>query len=800
MDKFIVRTKRQREFECTPTPTPTPTPNPTPTSTPISDPGLRPPLYNISKDPFERENIRRSYLIKGPNQPILKEYPATKTTTQDKARRFCAKWYTEKIYAQWLEYSEAKDAVFCLFCYLFAFEFGDTGGGHEAFVQCGFSNWKKKERLSMHIGDNLSVHNKCKVACEDLMNRKKHIDIAFEKRNVQNEIDYRIRLSASVSCIRFLLRQGLAFRGHDESDESLNRGNFLELLKFHSLSNDEIKRVVLLNAPENAKMTSPEIQKQICNVMASLTTKAIIKDIGDSFFSLLVDEARDISTKEQMSVVLRYVNKNGFVIERFLAMVYVSNTTALSLKQAIDSLFATYGLSLSKIRGQGYDGASNMSGRFNGLKSLILAENKSAYYVHCFAHQLQLALIKVAKGHKKMNTFFDFLHILTNVVSSSCKRQAILRETQAMKIHEGIALGSIETGRGLNQEQNLKRHGDTRWNSHYGTILSIISLFPSIEALLNVLNEDTSFGETSTGAYNVLKEIDCFEFAFTLHMMKAILGITFELSQALQRKDQDLLNAMRFVNITKKRLQDLRTDSAFVQLITETSTFCEKYEIEIPKMEDNYLHPARSKRGVQKRSNLHFYKVELLFTVIDSQYQELNDRFDNDNIQLISNMACFNPQDSFAAFNKDKLIELAHFYPVEFNERTLLMFDSQLINWFYDVSTHEDFRDLNGLSELAQKMVKHKKDMSYPEVYLLLTLCLTLPVATATVERSFSAMGLIKEDLRNRLGNEWLNDCLVTYIEKEVFDTIDDEDVLQEFQKMKFRRCILPSKNKEKNV
>lgn len=67
-------------------------------------------------------------------------------------------------------------------------------------------------------------------------------------------------------------------------------------------------------------------------------------------------------------------------------------------------------------------------------------------------------------------------------------------------------------------------------------------------------------------------------------------------------------------------------------MISETSAFCERYEIEIPKMEDDYLHPARSKRGVQKRTNLHFYKVELLNTVIDSQYQELNDRFDNDNI------------------------------------------------------------------------------------------------------------------------------------------------------------------------
>jgi G:T-mismatch repair DNA endonuclease (very short patch repair protein) len=52
---------------------------------------------------------------------------------------------------------------------------------------------------------------------------------------------------------------------------------------------------------------------------------------------------------------------------------------------------------LSRVRGQGYDGASNMQGEFNGLKSLILKEHKCAFYVHCFAHQLQLALVAVAK-------------------------------------------------------------------------------------------------------------------------------------------------------------------------------------------------------------------------------------------------------------------------------------------------------------------------------------------------------------------------------------------------------------------
>ena len=63
-------------------------------------------------------------------------------------------------------------------------------------------------------------------------------------------------------------------------------------------------------------------------------------------------------------------------------------------------------------------------------------------------------------------------------------------------------------------------------------------------------------------------------------------------------------------------------------------------------------------------------------------------------------------------------------------------------------------------------MVEMKKDVSYPLVYSLVTLTLILPVVTATVKRVFSAMNIIKNRLRNQIGDQWMNDCLVTYIEK----------------------------------
>ncbi|PNX59718.1 zinc finger MYM-type protein 1-like, partial [Trifolium pratense] len=143
---------------------------------------------------------------------------------------------------------------------------------------------------------------------------------------------YRRRLTASIDCLRYLLRQGLPFRGHDESITSSNQGNFLEMLRWYAGRKKKVRQVVLENAPDNDKVICPAIQTDIVNAASLETTRAILNDLGDEFFAILVDESRDISNKEQMAVVLRYVNKYGSIVERFLGVVHVKSTTAVALK------------------------------------------------------------------------------------------------------------------------------------------------------------------------------------------------------------------------------------------------------------------------------------------------------------------------------------------------------------------------------------------------------------------------------------------------------------------------------------
>ena len=179
------------------------------------------------------------------------------------------------------------------------------------------------------------------------------------------------------------------------------------------------------------------------NAIACETSKAIIKDLDNEFFLILVDESHDISVKEQMTLILHYVNKKGIIIEWFLGIVHVASTTTLSLKYVVEYLFCEHNLSLSKLCGQGYDGASNMQGDINGLKTLVVKKNKSAFYVHCFAHQLQSIPIAVAKNHINITEFFYVVNNLVIIVGGSCKRWDAFRDKQFAKIKEELENGVL---------------------------------------------------------------------------------------------------------------------------------------------------------------------------------------------------------------------------------------------------------------------------------------------------------------------------------------------------------------------
>ncbi|KAJ9129148.1 hypothetical protein P3X46_034066 [Hevea brasiliensis] len=208
--------------------------------------------------------------------------------------------------------------------------------------------------------------------------------------------------------------------------------------------------------------------------------------------------------------------------------------------------------------------------------------------------------------------------------------------------------------------------------------------------------------------------------------MRNILGITYELSQTLQRKYQDIVNAMTLVKIAKQRLQSMR-DEGWNSLFDDLTVFCSKHNIEVPSMDDMYVLLA----------NMHHYQVQVFYAVIDLQLQELNNHSNEVNTELLLCVACLSQNDSFSAFDKEKLLRFTQFYPIEFSIVQLVALDNQLETYILDIKSNAKFSNLIGISNLAEKMVKTKRNVLYPLVYRLITLTLILLVAIASVERAF---------------------------------------------------------------
>uniref|UniRef100_A0A2N9IKX4 CCHC-type domain-containing protein n=1 Tax=Fagus sylvatica TaxID=28930 RepID=A0A2N9IKX4_FAGSY len=381
----------------------------------------------------------------------------------------------------------------------------------------------------------------------------------------------RLRLKTTIECVKWLAMQACAFRGHDESSESSNRGNFVEMLKYTASINENITEVILENAPGNAKYTSPDIQKEILNILATRVRNKIREEIGDAKFCILVDEVLDESNREQMAIVLRFVNCDGFVQEPFFDVVGVDETSAKTLKKGICNVLTCHNLQVENMRGQGYDGASNMRGAWNGLQALFLKDCPYAYY----------------------------LNSIVNLVGVSPKRHMELKNIKVAELADMLESGELATGKGANQSRSLQQPGATRWGSHFGAVSKLIEIF--------------------TAAQTVLE----------------IMGITDCLCQVLQRKSQDIINALDLVSATKCNLQKLRQDG-WDAFIGDVTSFCISNKIDMPDM--------------------------------SAHYKEDN-RFTEQTTRLLVLSSALNPVDGFKSFKIDDICSLAsEFYLRDFTQ------------------------------------------------------------------------------------------------------------------------------------
>ena len=218
----------------------------------------------------------------------------------------------------------------------------------------------------------------------------------------------RQKLKSITSVIYLWARQNIVLRGHRsedwnpaaEEEPDSNPGNFLALLRFRVDAGDtSVARGFHLVPGVGSRTTyrSPSTQNELIDSCGNVVLDQLLKEIWQApFHSILANEATDAINKEQMAIVVRFVDSAADIREDFLGFVQCTDgVTGRALANLILAKVEKWGLGLEKLRGQGYDGASNMAGHINGWAALIRNEQPAAMYFHCASHLLNLSVLSL---------------------------------------------------------------------------------------------------------------------------------------------------------------------------------------------------------------------------------------------------------------------------------------------------------------------------------------------------------------------------------------------------------------------
>ncbi|XP_073279492.1 uncharacterized protein [Primulina huaijiensis] len=379
-----------------------------------------------------------------------------------------------------------------------------------------------------------------------------------------------------------------------------------------------------------------------------------------------------------------------------------------------------------------------MRGEWNGLQALFLKDSPFAYYIHCFAHRLQLTLVAAAKEVSNVWLFFSKLSSIVNFVGFSSKRHSQLKSIREDEITDLIESGELGTGTGVNQASTLERSASTRWSSHYASVSRVIELFGSVCMLL-----------------------------------------------------ENFMGGSLFL-VYVWRLKKMRDDE-WEDFLWSVNNFCDSHDIVLSNLTARYVEGT--KRSCKQKNHFtveEYYHFHVFNVVIDEQLMGLNTRFTEQSIELLTLCEALNPSDGFKSFSESAIYSLIDkFYPNDFSKDDMKHLKTQLDHYKLDVFEDPRFKDVDSLPKLCRKLVETKKSRIYFIIDRLIRLVLTLPVSTATTERAFSGMKLLKTPLRNKMEQEYLNNAMVLYIERDIAHDIDIDYIIDRFDLLKNRRLRL---------
>ncbi|KAK2494584.1 hypothetical protein MC885_007947 [Smutsia gigantea] len=560
----------------------------------------------------------------------------------------------------------------------------------------------------------------------------------------------------------------LPLRGNDQSISSVNKGNFLELLEIRA--KDKGKEIFRLTNSQIDFYNSAQIQNDIIEIIKTEMLQDIVNEINvSSAFSIICDETNDNATKEQFSICVRYPQKTAKAIlikERFLGFIDVEKMAGANLHGTIRTYLQHIGVDLNKICGQAYDSTTNLRGKFNKIAAEFKKEEPRALYIHCYAHFLDLAVIRFCKEVEELRSALNTLSSLFNTIHMSGELSANFRNICK-----------------LSQNKTCKKHtSQSCWTVHDRILLSVIEGLPEIIETLEVLSSHSSNTSLADELSDLLTLVSKFQFIFCLKFLYRVLSVTGILSKELQSETIDIFSLSSKIEAILECLSSERNDVYFKTIWDGAEEICQKitckgFEVERPSFQ--------KRRKIQKTIDLgnvdsmffptsteEQYKINIYYQGLDTILQNLKlcfSEFDYCKMKQISELL-FKWNEPL---NEATAKHIQEFYKLDADIIPELRFYRQYAKLNFVI----DYDSMNFI-DLGYLLIQHGLHNNIPCISKLLYIALSWPVTSTSAENSCSTLPHLKTYLCRTVGQEKLNGLALMAIEQELANKLMEPERL----------------------
>ncbi|CAM4725041.1 unnamed protein product [Leuciscus chuanchicus] len=497
------------------------------------------------------------------------------------------------------------------------------------------------------------------------------------------------------SCVRFLGRQGLPLRGDANRD-----GVLWQLMQERVRDDPDLDK--WLKRRDNWMLNN--IQNEILELFAH----DILRTIGATasktdFVGLTADGTTDTSGKEQFSISLQFSNDH------------------------LEDVLVRLHLPLERLKGYCFDGASNMSGRFNGVQAKLKEVCPDSVFVHCTNHSLDLVLQEVAREGRLVADTLNFVREVTVIINDSAKRKALYQSL--------FGAGDVV---------NLLGLCPTRWCVRVVSLSRLLACYGEMIQTFRTLESDKAVkGDTCGKIAGLLTKATNMRTVFGLFACVTLFTPCEAVARSLQG--------------TK--------DETITDLVAKTKQYAERYSLKPPHPVRSSRTPARFRYTQVEEANDQECRVNVLypnvwkremFEALDLVRSEVERRFDQVGIQV-------------AAGREQAIIEAAQGKKVYVTYLKLTGFTRERLSHELDI-----LRDICTGPEVSILQTTQPQTRSMlSEVEKLIKLCMCLPISVAASERSFSALRRLKTWLRNTMSQERLTHLAIMNAHSDLLDEID---------------------------